>query len=372
MKIVNIDAPHELAVKIGHLLIPGFIVEVFRPLEGILYPRRQSMVEVHRYLRETTLPLKPVWKFAIARFYNIAVLLHTIPICLRDSRPEIHEENSIVDLLGAYHSGRQGNSPYIELFLRAIDSSTNNDDVLFRWLFTKVLIHELAHAALDVFNLEQTRSERVSYNTSFGRWREESMANAMALRIIKDYGDGDFYDYAKQFMLSQPPEYALGVLMEGFDHWDFRSVFESKRRGVDSNLQQEWLNYANSTPDMDGLKKWNVLLDSNVVYYFEGKYYSTEEELVYDIVNKVVSDYEFKNGGKMSSVTFRTLFPYIETGAEMSYEPTQKVRGDIRYKKVIELADEDYSLYYSWNYNSFHKFIDKNILNVDLTEYKNR
>ena len=370
MKIVNIDAPRHLTAKICHLNILGFILEVMRPLEGIYYPSELRMADPFLPHRKTP-PLTPIWKFAHARYYNIVVLLHTIPIYLRESRPETCEENSIVDLLGAYHSGRQGGVPYIELYLSAIESSTN-DDVFFRWIFTKVLIHELAHAALDVFNLEHTHLERVSYNTLFGRWREESMANAMALRIIKDYGDRDFYDYAKQFMLSQPPEYALGVLMEGFDNWDFCSVFDSKIRGVDSNLQQEWLKYVNRAPDWDGLHRWNDLLASDDVYFFEGKFYPTENELVYDIVNKVVSDYEFKKGEKMSSDTFRSLFPYIKTGAEMSYEPTQKVRGDSRYKKVIELADEDYSLYYYWwDNSSLHKFIDMYKLNVSWIEYKN-
>lgn len=35
-------------------------------------------------------------------YENVAVLLHTIHIYLRDSRPEIRDENSIIDLMGAY------------------------------------------------------------------------------------------------------------------------------------------------------------------------------------------------------------------------------------------------------------------------------
>jgi len=63
-------------------------------------------------------------------------------------------------------------------------------------------------------------------------------------------------------MQSQPAEYALGVLMEDFRYRDFRSVFDSKEQGVDSNLQQEWLNYVKGTPDWEGLHKWNELLRS--------------------------------------------------------------------------------------------------------------
>jgi len=266
MKIVNIDAPENLTEKVVRLSIPEFISEVVRPLEEDFYDcsHHQIIRGVHSYDINTPLPLSPIWKFERGRYENIAALLHAIPIYLRDSRPDIiRDENSIIDPLGAYYSNRKGASPYIELYLTAIDSSAGNDDKHFIWLFTQVLIHELAHAALDIFNLEDTpQSEKVFYHTEFGRWREESMANAVALQIIKDYDNKDFYDYTKQFMQSQPAEYALGVLMENFGYRDFRSVFDSKEQGVDSNLQQEWLNYVKGTPDWEGLHKWNELLRS--------------------------------------------------------------------------------------------------------------
>lgn len=374
MKIVNIDAPEHLAEKIVNLRILEFVIEVVRPLERDFYncfTRDQIICGIHSLNKHIPLPLSPIWKFESGRYENIAALLHSIPIYLRESRPEIiRDEDSVIDHLGAYYSNRRVDSPYIELYLTAIDSSAENDDNHFIWLFTKILIHELAHAALDIFNLEHTpQSEKVFYHTEFGKWREESMANAVALRIIKDYGNADFYTYAKQFMQSQPEEYALGVLMEDFRYWDFRSVFDTKEQGVDTKLQQEWLNYVKGDPDWEGLNKWNDLLDSQYVYNFEGEYYSSEEDLVYTIVKKVLSDYENENSGKMSFNTFSSLFPYIKTGAEMSYKPTQKVIGDSRYKNDIKLADGDYSLYYFWDNDSLHKFIEK--LNVNIVEYKN-
>ena len=55
----------------------------------------------------------------------------------------------------------------------------------------------------------------------------------------------------------------------------------------------------------------------------------------------------------------------------MSYEPAQKVVGDSRYEKEFELADGNYSLYYFWDNESLHNFIDMNKLNVNIIEYKN-
>jgi hypothetical protein len=86
------------------------------------------------------------------------------------------------------------------------------------------------------------------------------MANAIALRIIKDFGDIRFFDYAIKFMWSQPAEYALGVLMEDFNWRDMRSVMDNKYKGVDQTLQDQWLDYVKGNPDWQGLKKWNERL----------------------------------------------------------------------------------------------------------------
>ncbi len=188
-------------------------------------------------------------------------LLYTIPIYLREKQPKTwnKEESNvdIVDLLGAYFSNTKEKSPYIEIYVDTILNYASGKK--FKWLFTKVLIHELAHAALDINNSEYLSSvtPKVLYNTDFGRWREESMANAVALRVIRDYGDLRFYDYSEFFMLHQPAEYALGVEMVDWDYTDFCSVIDGKRYGVGDILQQEWLDYAQGNPTWEGLHRWN-------------------------------------------------------------------------------------------------------------------
>ncbi len=380
MKIVNYDAPEHLAKKVLHFRIPEFIHEVVRPLEDNYYNSFSSPQLVdgaHHHYSGTSFPLSPIWKFEVCDYENIAILLHTIPIYLRNSRPEavreVRDENriSIIDLLGAYYSNRKGDSPYIELYLTAIEDSTQNNDKHFKWLFAKVLIHELAHASLDIFNEEHSHytSEKVFYHTEFGRWREESMANAVALRIIKEYGNKEFYDFAKAYMFSQPAEYALGVLMEDFRYWDFRSVYDAKKQGVNSVLQQGWLNYVQNTPDWAGLQNWNDLLNHEYVYSFKERYYTSEKELVYDIVNVVLSDYENNNGTKMPFTVFSSIFPCLENQGGMSYEPAEKVKDDSGYKNKVVLNDGVYYLSYFWNNKLLHDFIAN--VKVGVTELKN-
>ena len=91
MKIVNLDAPRHLAKKVVKLEIPNFIIEVIRHLERDYFRDYHDAIEiicgVHSS-HNTTLPLSPIWKFRKPRYENIATLIHTIPIYLRDSKPE--------------------------------------------------------------------------------------------------------------------------------------------------------------------------------------------------------------------------------------------------------------------------------------------
>ena len=420
MRIINIDALPERAKLFNTKKIPTFVRSFLRPLEKKYYPNFKVYQDI-----STRCPVLPVRTFECGWYENIAVLWHTIPIYLRNKCPDYlrhmykvqYDEQYVqyneqyectIDLLGAYFPIRTGDGPYIELYLENIYETILKDidrdyptlhatlkrskePEYFKNLVTIVLLHELAHAALDIFNLEDTpKSEKVSYSTPFGFWREESMANAVALRIIREKGetllneDGNvymhndaeitnnrrIYDYAMEFMNSQPAAYALGVKLEKFGYWDFRSVFYAKIIGVHKDLQNEWLNYAKGTPNWAGLQKWNVLLNRQYVYLFEGKYY-TEEELVNDIVNKTLSDYESENGSKMSYSTFTSIFPKISIGAVMSYEPTHTVVEDSRYQNKIQLDDGNYSLYNVWDNVSLHKFIDTEKLGIDFEEYKN-
>ena len=406
MKIVNYDAPSELAEKLLDLQIPSFVLEVVRSLIRE-WDYDRLMHECYLLPHHQSLPLSSIRKFKIPRYENIANLLHTIPIYLRDSNPEeCREENAIIDLLGAYFPNRANDNPYIELYLSKIATASKGNDLHFKWLFTKVLIHELAHAALDIFNWEHCnqKTEKVQYCTKFGKWREESMANAAALNIIKAFGDKAFYDFSKQFMLSQPAEYALGVLMEDADRSDFKSVVRGKENGVNAKLQDEWLKYVAKSPTPIGMKTWNWILSHNSVdddllsewlsayyggtltvaddkkwneilcskftYDYNNKYYTSENELVDDIVDDVLKEFLSSNGTKMTIDEFKSIFPNIINGKTV-YEPSANVQDDWRYKRRIELLDGDLSLYGGyWDNESLHQFV-KNT-NYKFTEYKNR
>ena len=135
-----------------------------------------------------------------------------------------------------------------------------------------MLIHELTHAALDIYNWEKFSGfNKMPYTPGFGVWREESTANAVTLMIIKRTNNEEFYSYAKEFIKTQPKAYRLGLLMEDFGYETFMSVMRNKIEGVQPDLKKawltdvkklsrEWLKDLNKKPDTSELKEWNKKL----------------------------------------------------------------------------------------------------------------
>ena len=250
MKFLNYDAPERLVIKVLEQAIPDFILEVIRKQDAAFYHsdefciqmlcplqickqgERELVGETYISYKEIipisfdqSFPPTPIRKFPRASYRNIVSLLHTIPIYLRDKDE--------CDLLGAYHPDK--NNPYVELYVQDIWDAAKENDLHFKWLLTKALIHALAHAALDIHNLENSEfvEDKVRHFTRFRQWRaEEVAANAITLRIIRDFGDSAFYAYAKAFMQEQDPEYTLDVEMENFEDSDFDRVLKAKYLGV--------------------------------------------------------------------------------------------------------------------------------------------
>lgn len=337
----------------------------------------------------------PVHMFHEIDSFNIPNLLHTIQIRLREransksdyylvhnqkyesnnKKEDIESEciqsnnkrKGIVDPLGAYFS--DDNHPYIELYISRIEKAAHHyaDPNTFRWLFSKVLIHELVHASMDLHNwthFEKNGIEKIKYSTIFGKWREESMANAMTLQIIKNFKDVNFYNFAKTFMLSQPSEYALGVLMEDMNYSFYRYV-ESKKSGIHKKLQSEWLKYVKGSPDTKGLEKWNDILTSSKVLKYNSQYYaySDNKDLFLLILQDYIASYMQKNNKLPSYADLSNKFPIISTIGydENKVASLKKVKNKETYrtdsKDIIHLSDGDYSIYIAWNTDDVKSFL---------------
>ncbi len=232
-----------------------------------------------------------IWRkdWGLQSFYQLS---QTTPIFIVD-KEDVEEYNCVekwaihndykegicVDLLGLYCSGdtsksyiclRQNNAPddafiflttddlqrikamhrlisssgaWIILFADTIKASVANAQEL-HWLMTKVLIHELMHGLMDTNrNCDKPCPSKIPYLSKFGRYCEESFANALTAYYINYLEQPDFLNYSLNFMDRQPFEYQLGAKLYrrmGSDVTDLaRRYVQQKRRGSEVEFKAE-------------------------------------------------------------------------------------------------------------------------------------
>lgn len=153
------------------------------------------------------------------------------------------EKCVISDLLGVYVSQFKSKSSTgfaekkSEIFLWVDKIKWSGDKPLIR----QVLVHELAHAIMDVH-------EYPFFNPNGHLFREESLANALSLYIMgKIYKhDSNNYKFLVEFVSKQPLQYALGLLYN--DKLTITSAMgrwmEIKAFNAPNNSLPKWVNNA--------------------------------------------------------------------------------------------------------------------------------
>ena len=157
------------------------------------------------------------------------------------------EKCVISDLLGVYVSQfKSKSSPGFakkksEIFLWVDKIKRSGGDYDYKPLIRQVLVHELAHAIMDVH-------EYPFFNPNGHLFREESLANALSLYIMgKIYKHGsNNYKFLVEFVSMQPLQYALGLLYN--DKLTITSAMgrwmEIKAFNAPNNSLPKWVNNA--------------------------------------------------------------------------------------------------------------------------------
>jgi hypothetical protein len=202
---------------------------------------------------------------------NISMLLDEIPVVIVDVPTQ--DDHSSGDLLGFYmHTGVLGNiqAPLIGLCLERIYEETKNIPETYRYLTTKVLIHEFAHAMMAATPQSVYRNRDNAY-----RWIEEPMANMVTLLYLSLGADESSVireslmralAYSRWFMLNQQPdEYKMGVVLydQGIrDWWTWRSMKGtiSDSRELERKAWQTCLSDAARSIDQAVEKQQDILL----------------------------------------------------------------------------------------------------------------
>ena len=168
--------------------------------------------------------------------YNwMLTLMKRISILLVDSKnmPEHPIKGDYpTESLGCYFSIGQFDYPQPAIFLcpEKIEEAARNKYIDKKVLYSKVLIHELAHAIMDPTNIFEngTLKSKVSEQklvSDADVFMEESLANMITLQYFEAaksiIGEKDF-EQVKSFMEKQPEAYKFGITQYEKLHTDWR------------------------------------------------------------------------------------------------------------------------------------------------------
>ena len=106
--------------------------------------------------------------------------------------------------LGLYRRNKD-NTREIILFEDAIKAEAKGDNDYLENLIWKVIIHEYAHAMMDTLQDDKIKTQ----DPKLYKYREESLANAFALRTLKS--EENYFGKIKKFVESQSEEYKHGL-----------------------------------------------------------------------------------------------------------------------------------------------------------------
>jgi len=262
MRIINYDADKNDALKC--LSFEPFVLDVVRHIETQSLDPRMMVSEYDDTVNPTfEMFNSPIRFFEHPKYENIAKLIHTIPICLCSSRKLVESARQEGhDVLGSYcywdiKYQTVNLSPFIvlypgEIFNCAEEYKKTYGERVYKWLFAQILLHELGHAAMDLRNCMYF----YDCKDCISDWKprtviEESMANAISLRIIRKYrGSKDFEEFfyfVRGFcQRKQPFEYALGVNLEESEEGIndiIDKYLEAKNLDVSDEEIAEWKEY---------------------------------------------------------------------------------------------------------------------------------
>ncbi len=158
---------------------------------------------------------------------SLECVINDIPIHF--GRQEDYEDYDDGEYLGLYRRNNDGTREII-LFEDAIKVVAKGDNDYLKNLIWKVIIHEYAHAMMDTLQDDKIKTQ----DPKLYKYREESLANAFALKVLKSSRSG--FSKIEDFVKSQPEEYRHGLdlyerkdLLEMMEFWREMKIEGNKR-----------------------------------------------------------------------------------------------------------------------------------------------
>lgn len=167
-------------------------------------------------------------------------------ICIIKNIPIHFEKQEGREYLGLYRINSKNNEREIILFEDAINAEAEGNEEYLDNLIWKVIVHEYAHAIMDTMC---NGNELKQQDPKLYKYREESLANAFALKVLKmslgnvwiNGGCSALitrwgFDKIKKFVENQPEEYRHGLdlyqqkdLFKMMEFWREVKIIGNKR-----------------------------------------------------------------------------------------------------------------------------------------------
>ena len=158
---------------------------------------------------------------------SLECVINDIPIHF--GKQKVYKDYDDGEYLGLYRRNNDGTREII-LFEDAIKVVAKGDNDYLKNLIWKVIIHEYAHAMMDTLQDDEIKSQ----DSKLYKYREESLANAFALKVLKSSRFG--FSNIEDFVKSQLEEYRHGLdlyerkdLLEMMEFWREMKIEGNKR-----------------------------------------------------------------------------------------------------------------------------------------------
>lgn len=230
---------------------------------------------------------------------------------------------SCIDLWGLYTReypngrdyGIDESHPRIFIWVDKIHDFVNGDSHNYRLLASQVILHELAHAMMDI-NLTGVFHHRSNnkFNKTFYTLKEESLANAISLTLIKPHISDKDWNFLVSVVKQQPFLYALGLeYLDRHGRIIERSIGEwmhlKECSRYSKQVVQEWIRYVKGKRPLDcgqlELLDEGMWFPDGLFRYpaSTGRFYSDN-----DVAVKVIMEY-ISNHPSISRAELHAAFP---------------------------------------------------------------
>ncbi len=163
----------------------------------------------------------------------------------------------------------------------------------FDALTSKVILHELMHALMDnlLLGIGRHNIPTKRFISRFDTYKEESLANAMALELMKHRLREEDWDFIIDFVKHQPDEYSLGLEYLSLPVFNYAEEWVHHKDGnsFDSKVMQAWLSFIEGAKPLD--KKQLKALEyglgfSKGLFKYKGVFFGDD-----DVCVEVIKDY---------------------------------------------------------------------------------